>query len=521
MSHFSIPPHEAAGALGEAERTSSGNAIIVWLRTDLRLHDHEPLLAAVESGRPVVLVYCLDPRQFEAQANGVPRTGVFRAQFLLESLTDLRRSSCAIGGDLVVRVGEPEHVVGELAELCGAQAVYVHGLVAPEERDDERRVAERLHAQGVVIRTFAGHSMLHADDLPFAVAALPDTFSKYRNIVERRADIRAPLPAPTQLHCAQVEPGHIPSLAELGFDEASGNRSAPFHFVGGTTAGQKRLTTWIWEHDALRRYKRTRNGMLAPDDSSRLSPWLALGCLSAREVHAEVQRYERERVRNEDTQWLIFELHWRDYFYWVAARWGRRLFAASGLQGLRYPWRTLDDAAAREDFARWTHGETGFPLVDAAMRELSATGYTSNRARQNVASFLTRVLGIDWREGARWFESLLVDYDVGSNWGNWAYVAGVGNDARGFRFFNVQSQGERYDPAGAFAQYWVPELSSVADARIYRPDRWTAFETDTAASAGYPAPMVDLYAAADASSARYEQATGERQAVGTRVTPES
>jgi deoxyribodipyrimidine photo-lyase len=180
---------------------------------------------------------------------------------------------------------------------------------------------------------------------------------------------------------------------------------------------------------------------------------------------------------------------------------------------LHYPWRSLRDHAARADFNRWAEGTTGFPLVDAAMRELWCTGYTSNRARQNVASFLARVLGIDWRAGAAWFESLLIDYDVASNWGNWAYVAGVGNDARGFRFFNVHKQALMYDATGAFARHWLPELSRIPDARIYRPDALSAKElSQFGVSLGdeYPAPMVDLFAAADASAARYARSSSNQ-----------
>ena len=250
----------------------------------------------------------------------------------------------------------------------------------------------------------------------------------------------------------------------------------------------------MWDADRLRTYKTTRNGLLLTDDSSKLSPWLAHGCLSPRLVYAEVRRYEQERVRNADTDWLVFELLWRDYFRLVLEKWGGRLFAPGGLNGLPYPWRRLDDSGVRDDFAKWTAGQTGFPLVDAAMRELAATGYTSNRARQNVASFLTRVLGIDWRLGASWFESLLVDYDVSSNWGNWAYVSGVGNDARGFRFFNVLKQAREYDPNGDFARHWLP-----------------------ARAEDHASPMVDLFAAADASARTYERAVAKLAPV--RATP--
>jgi len=476
--------------------TSSNSPTIVWFRNDLRLHDHEPLIMALQGGAAVVLIYCVDPRHFAASHLGVHKTGPFRARFLLECLADLRSSCRALGGDLLVRVGEPERVLPELAATVGARFVYCHGDAAPEEAAVEHAVAQSLKVIGAGMRTFAGQTLVHADDLPFEVHALPDTFSQYRNRVERRVDIRASLPAPPSLPAFPVDAGELPTLRSLGLTEPTADAREMFRFYGGETAGRERLQCWMWDADALRTYKATRNGLLRTDDSSKLSPWLAHGCLSPRLVYAEVRRYERERVRNADTDWLVFELLWRDYFRLVLERWGSRLFAAGGLHGLPYPWRRLDDHGVRVDFDKWTSGQTGFPLVDAAMIELAATGYTSNRARQNVASFLTRVLGIDWRLGASWFESLLVDYDVASNWGNWAYVAGVGNDARGFRFFNVLKQARSYDPNGDFTAHWL----SARDGETVPP-------------------MVDLFTAADASARTYERAVAKlppAQGVTTR-----
>lgn len=500
-----------------SERTSDRPVVLLWLGNDLRLHDHEPLYTAVAEGARVVLLYCVDPRQFRALDVGWPKTGPFRARFLIESLHALRDDAREIGGELVVRSGAPEQIVPEVAVRCGAAQVFWHDEFAPEEQAVQRAVLRALDEHSIHTRTFSGHTLVHQSDLPLAMHDVPDTFSQYRNLVEKRGvpriPIRDPLPAPTSLDPVPVHAGEIPTLLVLGLADPAHDSRALYTFVGGEAAALRRLTQWIWNDDRLRTYKTTRNGLLDTDDSSKLSPWLSLGCLSPRTVYEEVRRYESQRVRNDDTQWLIFELHWRDYFRWVSARWGARLFAPGGLQGLRFPSRSLRDHDARVDFNRWAEGTTGFPLVDAAMRELSCTGYTSNRARQNVASFLTRVLGIDWRAGAAWFESLLIDYDVASNWGNWAYVAGVGNDARGFRFFNVHKQAAMYDPDGSFARHWLPELSRIPDARIYRPDTLSANELlqfDVAIGDEYPAPMVDLFAAADASAVRYAQSTAMR-----------
>ena len=483
---------------------SPSSPILVWLRHDLRLHDHAPWRAALARGRVAVPVYCLDPRQFAPDPLlDVPKAGPFRAQFLLEALDDLRTRCRALGGDLVIRVGEPEVELPRLVRATGASAVHMHAEVTSEEDAVSRAVATALARDGVSLAVWRGHTLVHHDDLPFAVADLPETFTQFRRRIEREVTLRDPLDAPEQLPAlpATLEAGDLPTLATLGLSAPDDDPRTRFRAVGGETAGLARLEAWMWQADALRTYKQTRNGLLAPDDSSRFSPWLALGCLSPRRIHAEVRRYERTRVRNDDTHWLVVELWWRDYFRFVAEQVGDRLFARGGVQRLRFPWRDLDARDARGDFERWTSGTTGFPLVDAAMRELTASGWMSNRARQNVASFLTRVLGIDWRRGAAWFESWLVDYDVASNWGNWQYVAGVGHDARGFRFFNVYKQAQDYDPDARFLRHWLPELASLSPAQAHRPEQ-------SGLALDYPAPMVDLHAAAQANERRYARVAG-------------
>ncbi len=485
---------------------------IVWLRNDLRLHDHEPLHRAIATGAPVCLVYCVDPRQFATLEIGAPKTGAFRARFLLEALADLRHSVRALGGDLVVRVGEPEQVLPAIAREVNAGELYYQADVASEEQRVERAVVRALDALQVKTRDFWGHTLVHRDDLPFSIHGLPDVFTQYRKRVESALKVRAALPAPSTLRCVSIEAGDMPTLASLGLNEPARDPRTTMEFRGGEQAALARLAEWMWEADRLRTYKTTRNFMLHADDSSKLSPWLALGCLSPRRVYEEVLRYERVRVRNDDTAWLIFELHWRDYFRFIAAKWGDRLFHAGGLNELRFPWRGLTSQKARDEFTAWQHGITGFPLVDAAMRELAATGFTSNRTRQNVASFLTRVLGLDWRLGASWFESCLIDYDVASNWANWAYVAGVGNDARGFRFFNVHKQAVDYDPNGEYARHWMPELAALRGARAYRPDTLTPDEQarfGVVLGTDYPRPIVDMFRSAEHNAEKYKVAVAK------------
>ena len=481
---------------------------LLWLRHDLRLADHEPLTLALADGGPLVPVYVVDPRDFgETHMGHFPKTGAHRARFLFEALRVLRESFRARGGDLLIRHGLPEDGLPSLVERTGARRVRSHDEPASEERAIARAVERAIGPLGATLDGSWGHTLFHRDDLPFEVDDLPELFTQFRTLVEKRVSVRACFPAPVRVASLPegLPCGDLPTLASLGIAEPVVDPRQTMHFLGGESVGLARLAAWAFEADALKTYKETRNGLLRVDDSSKLSPWLALGCLSPRTVHAEVRRYETERVANASTYWMIFELLWRDYFRFVVEKHGDRIFHAGGLVGATIAWRHDERA-----FAAWRAGQTGYPLVDAAMRELDATGFSSNRARQNVASFLTKNLGIDWRLGAAWFESRLVDYDVTSNWGNWAYAAGVGNDARGFRFFNLEKQAADYDPRGDFARHWLPELAALPADRIYRPDNVAEGDLERIGirlGTDYPRPIVDFRESARACERAYDDGT--------------
>jgi deoxyribodipyrimidine photo-lyase len=230
--------------------------------------------------------------------------------------------------------------------------------------------------------------------------------------------------------------------------------------------------------------------MLGLDYSSKFSPWLANGCISPRYIYEEVKKYESERVSNESTYWLVFELIWRDYFRFVAMKFGNKIFFKNGITNKETNWKQN-----RNIFEKWRLGETGVPLIDANMKELLQTGYMSNRGRQNVASFLVKDLQIDWRWGAAWFESQLTDYDVCSNWGNWLYVAGVGNDPRENRYFNILKQASNYDSKGEYVKHWLPELSDVPADRVHSVGLLSNEEQKrfgVRLGVDYPNPIVDV-----------------------------
>jgi len=466
---------------------------LVWHRNDLRVRDHEALTYALKKHDRVVPVYCLDPRHFGTTMFDLPKTGSIRARFLRESLQDLRASYRDRGGDLIVRRGRPEDVLPELVRQTKATEVCLFQEVGSEEQELERAVEDAIAPTDAVPAYFWGKTLYHADDLPFeGPADIPDVYTDFRKGCEKRSSVRSPLPAPDSLPPLpeDVDTGSIPSLSDLGFeDDGVPDERSVLPFDGGETRGLERIREYIWEQDLLKKYKATRNGLLGADYSSKFSPWLAHGCLSPRTIYEEVERYEDQRVDNKSTYWMKFELIWRDFFSFVTWKYGAKLFRPGGIIDNDIDWTYHD-----ESFDRWAAGTTGIPFVDANMRELNRTGFMSNRGRQNVASMLSQSLKLDWRMGAAYFESRLVDYDVASNWGNWAYNSRVGNDPRA-RYFNIVKQAHRYDGDGDYVRYWLPELEGVPDEYVHEPQQMSRAEQEDAGcilGADYPMPVVDL-----------------------------
>ena len=465
---------------------------VVWYRRDLRLHDHEPLVDAANADE-LLAVFVFDPREYGTARFGgrhsfsYEKTGPYRTRFRLEAVSDLRTRLRDAGSDLVVRVGSPEDVVAELAADVDADTVYAHTWPTAEERSVETALADRLAERDVDFERTWGHTLSRPADLPTPIEEIDDTYTPFRKAVEADGLIGDPLPQPSLPPSPAVDPGRIPTATELGVELATPDDRAVLGFEGGETAGFERLETYLWETDSLREYKETRNGLLGRDYSSKLSPWLNEGCLSPREVYAEVKAYEQRRVSNQSTYWLVFELRWRDFFQFQFAKHGTRFFTPGGIRQRTIEWR--GDCTA---FERWNRGETGIPFVDANVRELNATGYLSNRGRQNVASFLVNDLEVDWRLGAAYFETQLVDYDVASNYGNWAYIAGVGNDSRD-RAFDVLWQAKRYDPDAEYVTRWLPELSALPAEFVHEPWRLSpAQQAEYGVTLGvdYPEPIL-------------------------------
>ncbi len=315
------------------------NRTLVWFRNDLRIHDHEALFKASEFGE-ILPVYCFDERQFQKTEFGFSKTGAYRAQFLRESIQDLRERLQEKGSELIVRFGKPEEIIPELFQAHNINQVFAHKEVTKEETDVEEALSEKL---GIPIQLFWGSTLYHIDDINFTKTSLPDVFTAFRKKIEKYSSVRELIPTPTTIQT---------------------------------------------------------------------------------------------------------------------------------IKGI----------------------ETGIPFIDANMSELNATGFMCNRGRQNVASFLAQNLNIDWRMGAAYFKSLLLDYDPCSNYGNWAYNSTVGHDPRN-RYFNILGQAERYDKNGEFVRYWLRELKFVSNEFVHKPhtippDQQKLYEIQVGID--YPKPIIDL-----------------------------
>jgi deoxyribodipyrimidine photo-lyase len=437
--------------------------LIYWLRNDLRLHDN-PVQAALPAATDALLpVYCIDPDYFGPDAYlGLPKVGPHRMAFLLASLADLRASYAALGSDIHFVVGRPAEVLPALAQQLGAQAVWASAEHTTEEATAATALAAAL-GPAVPLRLFETRTLLDPADLPIALRDLPFSFSKFRFGVADKMAVRPPRPAPQLLPPLPVgftpEPlpnddliaarlGH-PSLLRIRPDR----RSALPTQGGGETAGLARLHDYAVARHLVGRYDDTRNQMLGEAFSTKFSAWLANGSLSPRQIWAAIDAYDAiHGARSKGALQLRLELLWRDYFLLLAQKAGPDFFRWRGLRG-QQPKPTQPDRAV---FDAWAAGRTGNAFVDANMRELAATGFMSNRGRQNVASYLIHDLHQDWRWGAAWFEHQLIDHDPALNWGNWKYIAGTGTDVRDTAF-DVAQQAKRYDPQGKYVRTWLRE----------------------------------------------------------------
>ena len=461
---------------------------VVWFRRDLRVADHPALLAALAAADQVVPVFVVD----RALLDG-PTSGPNRRAFLLGALQALARELEALGGRLLVREGDPVEVVPALAREAAAGAVWCSREYTPYARRRDTAVERALGADGRTLHALPG---VYLSDFDEVRKVDGDPFRVYTPF-SRAAKAAAwddPLPAPARVP--------VP-------DGVEGSTLGGFRLEGAVeitppdpVAALERLR-WFVER-RVDGYARARN-FLATDGTSRLSPYLRFGLVSPRQVAAAAGSGRRSSGR----ETFVNELLWRDFYGYVLYHQPNSAWEHMRPEFARF--RFEDDPDARQ---RWQQGRTGYPLVDAGMRQLTGQGWVHNRARMVVASFLTKHLLVDWREGARYFLQHLMDGDLPANNGGWQWVAGTGTDAAPYyRVFNPVTQAEKFDPEGEYIRRWVPELAKLDPPAIFAP--WKAGAADLKAAgvrlgADYPHPMVDHPTARDRALARFQEASPRR-----------
>ena len=412
---------------------------IYWFRSDLRLRDNPAFTQACENVESLLPIFIhQDSLAQETQWN-FPRVTKNRQVFLQESLQDLGEQLRIRGSDLFELNGKPLKIFQKLRSQLNVNIIYCEQIEAPEELTE---VTELVNA-GFEIKFIWQSSMLDPQSLPFKLNEMPDIFTQFRHKVEAcKLKFSNPIDTPLSIPPLPSNSSQIESQHRVG----SSTIDKPFF------GGERRALLHIEQYFDRRlpdTYKQTRNQLIGMDYSSKFSPWLALGCCSARSIAKKLTEYEVQYGANDGTYWLWFELLWRDYFRFLHFKYGNKLYQAKGLSSEpNHPF-------GEKNFIRWISGDTGESFVDAGMHELHATGYLSNRMRQIVTSYWIYNMKGDWQAGAAWFESQLVDYDVYSNQGNWLYIAGKGTDPRGGRPMNLSKQTQDHDPDGVYRNMWL------------------------------------------------------------------
>jgi deoxyribodipyrimidine photo-lyase len=433
---------------------------VVLFTRDLRLHDHPALSAAARGSDRLAPLFVIDDALISGRA-GTPN----RLAFLLESLRDLDAALRKRGSRLAIRRGDWVGQAVRAAKEARAGEIFISEDVSGYARGRQRRLQRACEEEGVAVRAFEGVTVIPPGELTPASGDHYRVFTPYWN-AWRRAGRRRPLGAPRKLDSPSgLRTGRIPKLSDLTRDQPAADLPS-----GGETAARERLGRWLRRRAG--RYAEL-NDDLAADATSHLSAYLHFGCLSANEVLARTEH----GGGNAD---FVRQLCWRDFHHQVMAARPDLVHNDYRKRGRR--WQKPGDR-----LGAWKEGRTGFPIVDAGMRQLAAEGYMHNRARLIVASFLTKTLRIDWREGADHFEDLLVDADLANNRGNWQWVAGTGNDTRPNRVLNPIRQARRFDPGGDYVRRHVPELEGLEGRSIHEP--WKLDE-DARRGIDYPAPIV-------------------------------
>ncbi|MEZ5622871.1 MAG: deoxyribodipyrimidine photo-lyase [Burkholderiaceae bacterium] len=481
------------------------DAALVWLRRDLRVDDHAALWHALRAARRVWCGFVFD----RAILDPLPRADR-RVEFIRDSLVGVDAELRALaashgveGAGLIVRHGQAVDEIVALARSLGVQAVYASHDDDPQALARDARARGALADAGIVLHTCKDHVIFERDEVLTASGAPFSVFTPYRNAWLRKLEPSHLEPYPVARHAGALAPQPagehgVPVLSELGFEPTNLHQ---LRLPSGPAGAQELLDDFL---DRIDRYHEARD-FPAVKGPSYLGPHLRFGTISVRRLVREAQQRAAAGSRGAEA-WLA-ELVWREFYHQVLHHHPHVVGHAFRPAHDRIRWE--HGRKADEQFAAWCEGRTGYPLVDAAMHQITQTGYMHNRLRMVVASFLTKDLGIDWRRGEAWFAERLNDYELASNNGGWQWAASTGCDAQPwFRIFNPVTQSRRFDPEGRFVRRYLPQLAGLPDKLVHAP--WLARPADLEAAGvalgrDYPQPIVDHAAARERTLARYAE----------------
>ena len=420
---------------------------LVWFRNNMRVEDNSSLTKAMNESDNVIGFINIDPKIFISTKYGFKKTEKYRAKFLLETISDLKSQLETLNISLIITHRDFGQSINEIIDQYGITNIYTQTEWTRDELIEESFIPDEIN----LIKDF-DQFLFSPNDVRSLYDNIPRGFSNFRKKCEKYLSVNDTLSIPKSLSSDnKISIEHpIPSLSDLGFKDFEVHKDSVFRFKGGEINAKNRIRNYFFETRNVSTYKLTRNGLIGEDYSSKFSPWLANGSVSVKYIFKSLKEYEEEVEKNDSTYWLYFELIWRDFFKYVSMQHKDKFFNKDGIYGEDKEWS--DD---KDVLLNWINGKTNEPFVNANMIELSQTGFMSNRGRQNVSNYLTKELKIDWRIGAEYFESMLIDYDVHSNYGNWLYNAGIGNDSMPFRKFNPKLQSERYDPDKSYEKIWL------------------------------------------------------------------
>ncbi len=441
---------------------------LIWFRKNLRVFDNKCLSKALTESQEVIAIYVIDERLFEMTPYGFKRASEFRLKFLYESLINLKNNLAMMNLELIILEGNSFQQISKIINSLKITDVYYEKDIAFEERLLEKQLKRNF--RDIKFHKHNANYIFDYEEVKSKVRKLPDTFTKFRKDYEELYLSAEKKLFPVQYEYTAKQINFKQELTAFQKSQTSSESNlkivndlteridkfsiqadprATFVYQGGENVGLDRIKQYIWEQKSIKRYKKTRNELMGRNFSSRFSAWLSLGCISMNHVLYEIEKFEKQELENDSTYWLKFELLWREYFRLLYGKYKIDIFKLKGPHD-----RDTHSGLDTELCNKWMTGKTGEAFIDANMISLNYTGYMSNRGRQNVVSYLIHDLKQDWRFAASYFEHMLIDHDVFSNWLNCSYIAGLVATEKP-HIFNIQKQAETYDPKRKFQKHWL------------------------------------------------------------------